>query len=300
MNTPRSTTLVQVFLFFQRWVSILVRLENVVRDEVLCAWVSPEKRSEVNRYIYSKNHHYLPGGFYFNCGLFDWEREAVSGPHFPKEGRIFLGAAGGGRELNSLLELGFTVLAIEPCERLADQARKIAEPFGSSVKTASYEDLITAVERKTGPLACKELERPFDAVVLGWGSLSYLLQLTDRQALLRCARILCPKGPILMSYLSTPLNPIGKIERLRPYLRKFFSWMGAPATVNENDAFVPGGGFQHLFAPEEIQNLAEHADYETVFGTVSPYPHVILKPKKTAVAYSEAEGFASSVDAVSV
>ncbi len=228
----------------------------------------------MNAAIYAREKGYLSGGRWFAQGLFDWEKKAMEHPAFPRQGRLLLGGAGGGRELHALLKLGYRVTAFDPCKAMLPSLQSCVQKVASAVGPfcASYEDLIA------GRVPDEVKDSQYDAVILGWGSFSHVLNAADRSALLRVLKSLCRSGPVLLSFLTPPTTPAGRIERPRPNLRKLFRMLGAPAEASDGDAFQPGAGFVHLFTPEEVRALASEAGYRLLVADLAPYPHALLQP----------------------
>jgi hypothetical protein len=263
------------FFLTERWLQRLNHLHNIFRDEALWATTNPEERGRINAFIYSQSAPYFPGGTYFEMGLFSWEQRAVALPAFPRQGCILLGAAGAGREMAALSKMGYEVLAFEPNEQFAEVAKKVAESLSScETLSASYEDLIDAVQSNMGPLVVVRGRR-FDAVVLGWGSFSYVMGQDRQRALLSSLRRAAPSAPVLLSF--PPSRAEAKLDRLRPILRRVFRLMRASAP-GAGDVFDSKAGFIHVFSEAEIQKLAAEAGYEVAFADFTFYPHVLLKP----------------------
>jgi hypothetical protein len=255
------------------------RAEEVTRDELLRAWLRPELRERVTEHAYAKQTAYLPGGATYERGLFDWEDEALSKPPFPKRGRVLLGAAGGGRELRVLCERGFEVVAFEPNDTLRAGAEAVARDHPKArVLPGSYRDLVAATTERTGPLADALATGPFDAVVLGWGSVTHVLSRKEHVALLRAVRHAAPRAPVLISFFLRPSTTSrGKSDRLRDGLRLLFSTLGAN-TSEEGLSYEMNGGFVYYFTEDEVQELAFEAGYEVSYLRAWPFPHAVLIP----------------------
>src|SRR5512146_3335463 len=73
---------------------------QVIVEEVVRAFV--EDRDAATAEVYEGTARYRPGGDIYGGGLFAWERALIASEHFPRTGRVLLGAAGGGRELAGL------------------------------------------------------------------------------------------------------------------------------------------------------------------------------------------------------
>ncbi|HVJ93453.1 MAG TPA: methyltransferase domain-containing protein [Labilithrix sp.] len=259
------------------------RTEEVTRDALLLTFLRPELRAELTAQLYDKQVAYLPGGATHQKGLFEWEESALSTHPFPKQGRILLGAAGGGRELRVLCERGFEVVAFEPNDTLRAGAEKVARHHPKAqVVAASYEDLVRAANEKTGLLADALGAGHFDAVILGWGSLTHVLSRAEQLALLKAVRRSAPKGAVLISFFLRPATSAkGKSDRLRDTLSWLFSAMGKTQPA-EGLAYEMNNGFVYSFTEDEIFELAMDAGYEVFRLQAWPFPHAVLVPLATA------------------
>jgi SAM-dependent methyltransferase len=275
----KTPPLVKLFLGADAVLRRLLHTEEVLRDEMLWAFIKPPGRQKTNNAIYGQQQsRYLPGGERFDPGLHDWERLAVMNPPFPQSGRILLGGAGGGRELKGLVELGYEVLAFEPSPPLADGLRRVAARLrGCEALCASYQDMLDAFRYGSGPLAPYLSNLSFDVVIFGWGSVIYVLDVDDRKALLHAARHFAPGGPVLLSYLSRDEEEDG-LGRLRPRLRRLFAAMGGSRPPVPGDVFVPRAGFLHRMSHKEVGALAAATGYAVAYIRPHPYPHAVLTP----------------------
>ena len=275
---------VKALLAVDRATLRLDSLRDGVRDELLLAWIRHEDRAGLTAAVYAEQGTYLPGGHRFQSGLFPWERRAFDLPIFPRSGRVLIGAAGAGRELVALEERGFSVVAFDPCAPFADAARSVADPARSTVIHASYADLVAAAEGRESPLASAITGAPFDAVILGWGSLSHVLPSSARSALLRAVHTLAPNAPVLTSFaieVDSSAPPESK-GRVRDTLRRLFSALHAPGVSEAGDHFFLNGGFFAYLGHDEIVRLAWASGYEVAHYEDTSYPHAILVPLHTA------------------
>ena len=278
-----------------RWVRALlavdqaaIRIENLregLRDELLLAWVPPGDRAALTAALYSNQSTYLPGGHRFQSGLFPWEKRALDAAWFPRSGRALVGAAGAGREVMALVERGFEVVAFDPCAPFVDAARKVAPVDRATIVQASYADLVDASAGLGGPLADPLVGPAFDAVILGWGSLSHVMPASARTELLRAVRALAPHAPVLVSFalepeLAAPAASGGK-GRVRDGLRRAFRALRAPGASEVGDHFFPNTGFFSYLGSDELVRLAWEAGYEVRSFEEAPYPHAILVPAGT-------------------
>lgn len=270
---------VKALLAVDRATLRLDSLRDGLRDELLLAWIPQEERAGLTAAVYASQQTYFPGGHRFRSGLFPWEKKAFDSPLFPRSGRVLVGAAGAGRELVALVERGFDVVAFDPCAPFAEAARGVADPTKSTVIHASYGDLVAAAEGRGGPLA-SAVAGAFDAVVLGWGSLSHVLPSSERTSLLRAVRTLAPTAPVLTSFALLPDSaaPPESKGRVRDTLRRAFTALHAPGVSEAGDHFFVDGGFFAYLGSDEIVRLAWAAGYEVAHFEDTSYAHAILVP----------------------
>ncbi|TAK24825.1 MAG: class I SAM-dependent methyltransferase [Myxococcaceae bacterium] len=282
MTTPIPAW-ARALLLADRAVHSSVRLAALVRTELLLAGLSTAEREAVNAAVFSAEDTYSPGGPTFAHGLFAWEREAFATAPFPPSGRVLLGGGGGGRELTGLCALGYEVVAFEPAPALSEALIAVAakHPRARALR-GSYADLVLAARGGGGPLGSLLGER-YDAVVLGWASLSHVTDAAERASLLAALRSLAPGAPVLLSYLGPDDDgrANGRVERLRAPLRRWLSRAAGRAAAAEGEGFVPGAGFYQRYTPEEIEALASAAGYELAMHEREPYPHALLAPRST-------------------
>jgi len=275
MSTPLWARLV---LRATRATLKLHRAQEILRDELLFAYLPPSARAEFTVESYEPERNYLPGGAIFESGLFDWERALLESSHLPRSGRVLLGAAGGGRELKALAERGYGVVAFEPARTLLAGARQVAERFpGSSVLHGTYADLCALARNE--PSALAELDLKVDFIWLGWGSLSHLTTPGEPLALLQALRRLLPDKLVVLSYLPRGIEADKGhgARKLREALRRAFARLGGAAVPDGLECHTLGG-FCYLFTPDEIAELARGAGYRAVMLKLEPFPHAVLAP----------------------
>jgi hypothetical protein len=194
-----------------------------------------------------------------------------------------VGAAGAGREATALVERGYEVAAFDPCGPFVEAARAAGPPGRFTMVLAAYADLEAALSGE-GPLAGLCGGAPFDAVVLGWGSLSHVMPAAERLGLLRALRSLAPRAPVLASFALEPDRalPVPGKGRVRDGLRRLFGSLGAPGTSEVGDHFFPNTGFFSYLGHEEVQALARDAGYEVALFEEAPYAHTLLVPMQTS------------------
>lgn len=263
------------------------RAQEVIRDEVLLAWLDPSLRYVVTQQAYRSQDTYLPGGHHHEHGLFDWEEAALAKAPFPqppqglpeaaRPARWLVTAAGGGREARVLAERGFAVDAFEPNDVLLAGAREVASRHPSlHVHEGTYADFVRAAEGRGGPLASLATRR-FDAVLLGWGSITHLVEPAEHRAVLDAVKILAPDAPVLASFFLRTDAPQGRAARARLRLKRAFRALGG-RTAPDGLLYETAGGFVYWFTEREIRALAEAAGYVVVSFSPHSFPHAVLLP----------------------
>ncbi|MDC3957520.1 class I SAM-dependent methyltransferase [Polyangium jinanense] len=283
--TYRIPPWIRALLAADRLAHRIATAREGLRDELLLAWIPEADRAALTAALYARQKTYLPGGHRFESGLFTWEKRVLDAPTFPRRGCVLVGAAGAGREVVALLERGYEVTAFDPCEDFVESARTLTRGRSAEILLGSYDDLIAASEGRGGPLASLGDPLSFDAVILGWGSLSHVLPASARLGLLRAVRALAPRAVVLTSF-QLRHDSEAKTEtkgRLRDALRRAFTAMGAPGRSEPGDQFYPDGGFFSYLSPDEIPRVAFEAGYEVVLFEEGPYPHALLAPLTGAV-----------------
>jgi hypothetical protein len=279
---PRLPLAIRLHLGALRAALLLERLARELLDAVAWSWTPPARRDEVTSAIYARQPTYVRGGEAFERGLFAWEREALARPEWPRSGRVLLGGAGGGRELLALAARGYVVRAFEPLPRFAEAcAKECRTAPGSSCLAGSYADLVEAARDGRGPLSALVAEAPFDAVLLGWGSLAHVTEPGRVDEVLAAARALAPNGPIFTSYYTRDGvgAPPGRMGRLGRALERLFAAAGAPGRRPDGAVFHPSAGFVRTSTAEEVTALAARHGCEVAAITTSgPQPWALLVP----------------------
>lgn len=255
------------------------RLARLVHEETVLSWVSPARRDAITAAIYDSHPTYLAGGLVADGNLFDrvfpWEEALLAASRVSPPARVLLGAAGSGRELKWLCQRGFAVIAFEPSDLVARAGEVAATCSGARVVRAFYRDLIEAIDSARGPLA-DVLANPFDAILFGWGSLSYLWNADERLRVLRLLRTHSPRAPILASFRCRDAGSAD--DKVRHRLRRLYRTLGAPGRPQPGLRFFSLHGFAYHYSREELESLAMEAGYETAVFNLIPYPHALLVP----------------------
>lgn len=233
-------------------------------EEIILASISPSYGTQFISNLYLKSY----GPSSLNNGLFEWEKKAINS-FFPQPpAKIFVGGAGAGRELITLSSQGYYLTGIEPIKSSAVCAiSSIPKEKLLAFLVSSYETLVNGKPNEIEEYA------PYDAVILGWGSFTHILDTNMHKLLLKKVRSLCPKGPILLSWLRAMyVGPKTKT------LRKLLSCFGFKKH-SDTDFYSSELGFHHRFSFEEIKELASLSGNKIVFyEDKKTYPHAVLLP----------------------
>jgi hypothetical protein len=187
--------------------------------------------------------------------------------------RVLVGGCGAGRELLALQAAGFAVDAFDPAPALGALARRRA---GTRVGVFRYEELARAVLDGDGPAAAWAEER-YEAVLLGWGSLSHVLERGEQARLVRALDRLCPRGPILASFWSCDEmpHPATRAERQGQAIgRRVAALRGLAGAAGTAQAFLLDAGFLHRFSRGEIEGLASAVEREVIWEEDGGFVHV--------------------------
>jgi hypothetical protein len=211
-------------------------------------------------------------------GLWDWE-DAWFSARLPLPGpgvRVFVGGAGAGRESLPLRARGYQVDALEPAAALcAALARALGDE--ALALCATYEDVSRALLDGAGGPAAPLVGRRYDAVILGWGSLTHVMSAAERERTLRAAAALTD-GPILASFWLREAGPEGGDESSRAHKlgRRIGRGLGR-ARLSGEPPVGELSAFGHAFAPAELEALAGVVRRRVLWeGHSGGYPHVTL------------------------
>jgi len=261
----------------------MFRAHEVLRDEVLVAFVAPELRDAVTAAAYSRDETYLPAGATFEQGLFAWESALLERPELPRRGRVLLAGAGGGREAKVLADRGYEVLAFEPVERYCTACiEALGDRRNLQVVCASYDDLLDLARNRSGPLA--GYRGPFDLIWLGWGSFAHVTVAEDQTAVLTSLKTLAPNASIVLSFfMRASSEEAGAAAGLRRKLRWALRMLGG-RHASPGIRFWPWAGFAYAFTRTELRDLFRATGYSPAVLHEEPYPHALLVPENAGAS----------------
>jgi hypothetical protein len=192
-------------------------------------------------------------------GLFDWERDLVT-EHVPAGARIAVLAAGGGREVLALRNIGYEAVGFESHPELAASARAFLAHRG-------FSDAAHHVPRDSFPRDAGD----FAAVIVGWGAYS-LIHGRDRrvQLLSQIRGHIDPGAPVLVSYFrrQDDYREARLTRRLANGLRKVTRRPG----IELGDTLSPN--LVHVFTDSEIIDEARAAGFDVKTSQVTKIDEV--------------------------
>jgi hypothetical protein len=217
--------------------------------------------------------------------MFPWEESWLARDLPRAPARVLLGGAGRGRETRWLIDRGYTVVAFDPAPGSVAQ-HNVACPEAASV-VLDYESLARAsYARETGsPTRVVQDEAshvldsaPYDAVLLGWGSLTHVLQEHDQDALFETLAELVPHGPILASFFvrmsNTSVPGYSRAHALGAQLGAALSRAPLDSALEAGRVrCLPHAGFVYSFDRDRLAQLAQRSGRTLALYADATYPH---------------------------
>ncbi len=198
---------------------------------------------------------------YNTSGLTRWEADVVRA-HFPAEGALLVGAAGGGREALALARSGYRVDAFDCVEPLVAYARETLSRLGVPVR----------LELAPPGGVPEGLGRHVGAIV-GWGGYMHIPGRGARIAFLRGLRRHVDAGaPLLVSFF-TRAGPSRRLDWTLRIARTLRRLRRSPDVVEYGDTL--DRTFDHLFTKDEIAQEMAAADFALVSYAETPYGHAV-------------------------
>lgn len=240
-----------------------------VRSRLVCALATDGVLDAYNALAYGAASRYRPGASGVQAEWFVWERAAVNRWFPGAPARVLVGGAGGGREVRQLLAAGYQVVAFDPVVSLTEGLAAQQWP-GLRVCAGRYETLPALVEYPGGQAVDLGDLGPFDAAIMGWGSLAHVRHDRDRLAAIRalCAAI---DGPLLLSvYPPLWTATAGRMAS---------QWLRADGAV-----FSPGLGRVQTFTDAQLADLLVRADVEVLAldaeSRPDNWPHAVVRRRR--------------------
>jgi SAM-dependent methyltransferase len=227
----------------------------------------PEEREQLSLERYSASA-WAPAA---QRGLRAWESDWFKRelPHAPAH--LLVAGCGTGREVLPLLKDGYQITAFDG----APGPLKVAQELCANRAVVA--------EGSGGGALAPLLGKKFDAIILGWGSLTHVAGVKERGRVLRACSALTG-GPLLTSFYSLELGEMKTHDtkwatRLGRTLGRNLRALDVGPSVVE---FSDWGGFAEYLTREE---LAQHGaalgrDVDWNEGGDIPFPFVTLRPRK--------------------
>jgi len=217
--------------------------------------------------------------------LYAWEEPWFGSRLPPAPAHVLVGACGTGREAVALAQRGYRVDAVEPAPEFVLESRRRLGDRGR-VFRASYEQ-VSALVLDT-PDRDSPLQRTrYDAVILGSGSLTHVLEPREQERILRAVSRLCPNGPILASFfcVADDVEPprVGRAVRLGRRLGRFVARLrGLKDTPSERLSYRAHSGFAYTYTPREVERLGHAAGRDVAWeeGAMQPFHYVTFLPPR--------------------
>jgi SAM-dependent methyltransferase len=198
---------------------------------------------------------------YFSVGndLYTWEEPWFARRLPAPPAQVLVGACGTGREAVALAARGYRVDALEPAPDFVDESRRRLGARGNVYKL-SYEELSAVVLDGKDSFEATPRGTRYDAVVLGSGSMTHVLDPHEQERLLRSMCRLCPQGPILASFFCEPEEAPVRAGRATRFGRSMGRALArlrfmSPAHCDRL-SYRAHSGFAYTFTPREIERLA--------------------------------------------
>ncbi|MCP4680333.1 MAG: class I SAM-dependent methyltransferase [Deltaproteobacteria bacterium] len=259
------------------------------REELILLFGNDDFYRSYNEVAYEEALSYDARSPRFREKLFRWERDAIEEFFQSPPARVLVGGAGGGREAFELCARGYQVTAFEPVTHLAMgmYEKAIEQNLELIVFTGGYEQLIQgwgndASSSRMPPNLKASTLGIFDAILLGWGSVSHVRSPRGRQSLFaKCSEILAPGGRLLASYFTSQKKPVERhLSMKKKILDKTKTMLRNIGGNDDNDRFYAHAGLGHHFDDDEILELAKHSGLKILSmlnGDDDEYPHCLME-----------------------
>jgi len=150
----------------------------------------------------------------------------------------------------------------------------------------THQELSRAVlDGAQGPMA-GIAARKYDAVILGWGSLSHVLEANERTRIIRAAAVLSPQGPVLASFFlksGDVFSPASsRAWRVGQTLGQLLDCNRRSSASHDDLFFGSWCGFAVHIDATELEHLAKKdLRRELIWeGDHGVYPHITLLPRR--------------------
>ena len=242
------------------------------------------EKSRLGGHLYDRAHR----PYAARRGLWSWEAAWFERRLPAAPATILLGGAGCGREALALARRGYRIDAFEPAVQLARRCQMAlsSEPHGHRVLVGCYEDLSRAIldhadhGQDGNPLASLARKQAcYDAVVMGWSSITHVLAARERERLVQAADRLSPNGPILLSVILHVALEHAQSSRIRRFAGNAGELIGRLRGVPDEErdhTFSRQTGFSHSFSAHEVDQLAGSIGRRVIWEADPGFVHLTL------------------------
>lgn len=213
---------------------------------------------------YYRTHNQFADPIHNLGGLSGWESSVIE-THTKPGTKVLVPAAGGGREILALTDMGYLATGYDPTPALVELGRRLITETGSDATLlVSHGNELPA-----------GLDPPYDWTLFGWGSISHIQGRENRIGLfLRLHDALSPGGIFIVSFLPR-----------QPHSRRFATVYRVARTVRDlrrsRDSLQLGdtlnGSFDHHFTFDEIATELVTGGFEELERIAEPYPHMVCR-----------------------
>lgn len=231
----------RAFEYADRWFQRFLRVTSVVHEGFWLACLNPDDLNSVTAKRYSESQYYASTGHNIS-GLFDWEKVALE-RYFRPGSRVFVAAAGGGREVLALCKEGFDAEGFECSLPLVHASQKMLSQFGGASRVTHCP-----------PDAVPDGPSVYEGLIVGWTA--YMHIPTDARRILflqALRRRAVPQSPVLISFLIQNSNANSDVAVLRT--AKFFQFfVGRQNDRLELGDHINGRTYMHWFTRDQIES----------------------------------------------
>jgi hypothetical protein len=251
-----------LYLWLDRWLERLARLFNIIHEGFWLGWFDAEDMNAATVRSFERSGTYN-GPEHNRSGLFPWEREAID-RFFSPGSRILVAAAGGGREMIALHQLGFQVDGFDCAPSLVETGRRLLRDLHipSNVMLCPPNDVP------------RELP-PYDGLVVGWSALMHIPGTARRIAFIRklrqCVR---PGAPLLASFWVRMEASPDEVRTFRLAAR-IRSLRGRRAEPLESGDHLTGRGYHHCFTREELEAEFTASGFRVRHYSQVDHPYIV-------------------------
>ncbi|MGC6417655.1 MAG: hypothetical protein ACON3Z_11075 [Bradymonadia bacterium] len=249
----------------------LLGIDALVGD-CLYSMLNEDERDRIVRICYANTGHTVMKQA---PELADWEMDWFKNTLPRPPARVLVGGAGWGREVMVLRSLGYNVVGFDPLFTPGDSGDV------DGLMTGSYRDMSDAVIKGRPTCLSGIVDEPFDAIILGWTSLSHVTSAVRRLQIIEAADRLCPHGPILGSgwIYTEPQQPVRRSSK-RLLINNLAMRIGRLRGREEADnqfIFSPDFGFGVFIERGELEAAASHTKRSLHLNQM-PSAHFTLLP----------------------